>query len=372
MTFRKHGLWALAWSATLLCGSSLWAADTPKKPVQDLPSFGTLQSPAPEAARAQALEWFKSAGKTDEASLKAFNAIWDADRTLIEKVTDTLILGDANAAKLMAEVRDPKQPAPTTVPAMLKDTKVASYLRSNLALAYARELSNRRIFEECLEAMKTIKAEKVVDPATFFFHKAVTEHTLMLRKESSDSISRLLDDVTDAPERYRRVAELMFFDMLTWQDNDLGWISRKMGVIRDRLDLTRGGKKTQAMQKEVLVRLDEMIKELENKQKPPGSGPPNGGACPPGSSPGQGGPPSGNTPSNPATDSALPSAPPGKGLVDKNKIKEIADVWGTLPAKERDQAMRELAKEMPAKYREAIEIYLKKVSERSAENASNK
>ena len=59
----------------------------------------------------------------------------------------------------------------------------------------------------------------------------------------------------------------MHFDMVTWQDKDLGWISRKMGVIKDRLDISRGGKKTQKMQKEVLVRLDEMIKEKENQQK---------------------------------------------------------------------------------------------------------
>jgi len=217
--------------------------------------------------------------------------------------------------------------------------------------------------------MKTIKPEQVVDPATFFFHKAVTEHTLMLRKEADDTIGRLLDDVTDAPERYRAVAGLMFLDMLTWQDNDLGWIARKMNVIKDRLDLTRGGKKTQQHQKEVLVRLDEMIKELENKAKqPPGGQPGNGGNCPPGSNPGQGGPPQGNTPSNPATDSGLPSAPPGKGIVDPNKIKQIADIWGTLPEKERAKAMLELTRDMPAKYREAIEIYLKQISARSAEN----
>jgi len=367
MSVRKTCLSALAGSAMLLYGFSLWAADAPKKTAKDLPSFGTLQSPTPEVARTQALDWFKSAGKTDEVSLKAFAAIWDADYPLIDKVTATLVLGDANAAKLMAEVRDANQPAPTTVPSILKDKKVASYLRANLALAYARELSNRRVFEECLEAMKDIKPDLVVDPATFYFHKAVTEHTLMLRKEADDSISRLLDDVTDSPERYRRVAELMLFDMLTWQDNDLGWIARKMSVIRDRLDLTRGGKKTQKMQKEVLVRLDEMIKELENKQKQQGSGSGNGGNCPPGS-PGQSGPPSGNTPSNPAGDSALPSAPPGKGIVDSKKLKEIADIWGTLPEKERAKAMLELTRDMPAKYRESIEIYLKQISARSVEN----
>lgn len=367
MTFRKYCLSALAFSAMALCGFSLLAADTPKRTVKELPSFGTLQSPEPKVARAEALEWFKSAGKTDEASLKALDAIWNADRTLIEKVTDTLILGDANAAKLMADVRDTSLAAPTIQPTMLKDTKVSPYLRANLGLVYARELSNRRIFEECLETMKMIKPEQVVDPATFFFHKAVTEHTLMLRKEADDSIGRLLDDVTDAPERYRMVAALMHFDMLAWQDNDLGWIARKMNVIRDRLDLTRGGKKTQQMQKEVLVRLDEMIKELENKQKQPGSGQGNGGQCPPGA-PGQGGPPSGNTPSNPATDSALPSAPPGKGIVDQKKLKDIVDVWGTLPEKERAKAMLELTRDMPPKYRETIEIYLKQISARSVEN----
>jgi hypothetical protein len=362
MTLRKCCLSA---AVLLLCGFSLWAADPARKTVQDLAAFGTFQSPSPKEAREQALDWYKSAGKTD---MKAFDAIWDSDRTVFEKVTETLILGDDNARQLMADVRDPKQPAPTTTPAILKDTKVASYLRSNLALAYARELSNRRIFDECLEAMKLIKPDKVVDPATFFFHKAVTEHTLMLRKEADDSIGRLLDDVTDAPERYRRVAELMHFDMRTWQDNDLGWISRKMGVIRDRLDLTRGGKKTQQMQKEVLVRLDEMIKEMENKQKQQGQGQgSNGGNCPPGS-PSQGnGPPQGNTPNGPATESGLPSAPPGQGNVKVKEAENLAKIWGTLPEKERVQAMRELTRDMPAKYRETIETYLKKVAERSAE-----
>jgi len=110
-----------------------------------------------------------------------------------------------------------------------------------------------------------------------------------------------------------------------------------------------------------------MIKELENKQKQ-GSGSCNGGNCPPGSKPGAGGPPSGNTPNGPASDSALPSAPPGKGIVDGKKLKEIADVWGTLPEKERAKAMLELTRDMPAKYRESIEIYLKQISARSVDN----
>jgi hypothetical protein len=40
-----------------------------------------------------------------------------------------------------------------------------------------------------------------------------------------------------------------------------------MDNIQRRLDLTRGGEKTQKMQKEVVMRLDELIKQLENQNK---------------------------------------------------------------------------------------------------------
>jgi hypothetical protein len=148
----------------------------------------------------------------------------------------------------------------------------------------------------------------------------------------------------------------MHYDMATWQDKDLDWIARKMGVIKDRLDLTRGGPKTRAMQREVLVKLDEKIKELENKCK--GSCQCNGGNCPSGGNPGL---PSGNRPSSPAGDSALPSAPPGKGEIDMKKFKEYAEVWGKLPEKERVKAMTDLTRGMPAKYRDAIEAYFKQL-----------
>src|SRR5262249_58025789 len=99
------------------------------------------------------------------------------------------------------------------------------------------------------------------------FHKAVCEYELMLKDKADDTITKLIVDVNDAPTRYLQVAALMAYDMQTWQEKDLGWIARKMDNIQRRLDLKRGGKQTQKMQKEVLVRLDEMIKEIENQQK---------------------------------------------------------------------------------------------------------
>ncbi len=47
------------------------------------------------------------------------------------------------------------------------------------------------------------------------------------------------------------------------------------------------------------------------------------------------------------------------------RIREIAQVWGKLPEKERARAMVELTRGMPPKYREAIETYFKQLNSKS-------
>jgi tetratricopeptide (TPR) repeat protein len=344
----------LSLTVALLGDRPLHAKDE-KNPTKEIASFSLLRAPAPETARSQALDWLKAVGKADASSLKAFDNIWSGERPLLDKVAATLALGDAAADHLLKQARDPDAPAPTNVPNLIKDHKLPAFFRANLGLAYAKALTNRKVYDEALEAFKRIRGEEVVDPAAYFFHRAVTEHALMMRNEADDSIDRLLVDVLDSPVRYRMVGVLMHYDMAAWQDKDLDWIARKMGVIKDRLDLTRGGPKTRAMQREVLVKLDEMIKELENKMS--GSCNCNGGNCPSG---GSGGPPKGNRPSNPAGDFGLPSGV-AKGEIDMKKFKEYADVWGKLPERERAKAMTELTRGMPAKYRDAIEAYFKQL-----------
>jgi len=256
--------------ALLLVGSSQAWADTGKKPAKEESSFGALKSADAAEARKHAEAWLKDV-KSDAATLAKFKTIWDADRPLIDKVSSTLALGDADAAKLLAEARDADVAAPVEVPAAIKDKKKPAFYRNNLALAYAKALTLRKVYEEALEAFAAVKAEDVVDPSAYLFHRAVCEYELMLKDKADDSISRLIVDAGDSPQRYLQVAALMAYDMQTWQEKDLGWIARKMDNVQRRLELKRGGKQTQKMQKEVLVRLDEMIKEIENQQKQSGS-----------------------------------------------------------------------------------------------------
>ena len=52
----------------------------------------------------------------------------------------------------------------------------------------------------------------------------------------------------------------------------------------------------------------------------------------------------------------------GPGTVDPKKFQQVAKNWGTLPPKEREKAMVELTKDLPARQREVIEAYFKNIA----------
>lgn len=359
--------WTLVLALTIplmgVCSRDAWAQRTPKpatppaasstKPAREFVTFGTLKAPALDAARVQALDWLKAAGKNDEASQQEFNKIWSAesDRPLLDRVASTLSFGDADAAKLLNEARDADAAAPQELPAVLKDANRPAFFRANLSLAYAKALANRRVHEEALDVLRLIKPEDVVDPASYFFHRAVAEHALKLKEEASRSIISVIEDVADAPNRYKDVSVLMLYDMQNWREKDLGDIARKMEVIERRLELSRGGPKTQKIQKEVVARLDELIKQIENQAKgTASSGCPSGGQ--------QSGNGGSNNPNSPMKDSNI-ATNGGPGNVDQKKLKNLAENWGKLPEKERAQEMANLTRDMPPRYREVIEKYFK-------------
>src|SRR5262249_49173156 len=149
-------------------------------------TFGTLKAPTVDTARSQAKAWLEGV-KAEAATGPAFAAIWDAaDTPLLDRVTATLALGDSSAAKLLADARDPAAAPPKDVPALLRDAKLSPFYRANLALAYAKALTAKRVYEEALDALKTAVPEQVVDPAAYYFHKAVAEHALIQKKDATN------------------------------------------------------------------------------------------------------------------------------------------------------------------------------------------
>ncbi|HJZ90687.1 MAG TPA: hypothetical protein VKE40_07410, partial [Gemmataceae bacterium] len=245
MTVRRWPLAAGLAAATCLGGVVPASAADPKAEY----TFGTLKTTAPDVAKAQAEAWLKKAGKFDQA---AFNQIWaDEDVSVLDRTLATLELGSADAKTILATARNAAIEAPKDVPAVLKDEKQDSYLRANLALGFARALTTGRVYEESLAALAAVKPEQTVDPAAYFFHRAVAEHALIKKDDALRSIVRLLDDVADAPDRYKMLGTIMFLDMQQWKkdEKDLSNIRRLMDNSERRLGQARGGKITQDIQK---------------------------------------------------------------------------------------------------------------------------
>ncbi len=344
-------------------------------------SLQILTSVEVDKAQAQAEAWLKSVGKTDAATMQKFQAIWkQSGRTVIDRLAETFALGNADAAKLLADAANPAAPAPTAVPELLSNKDASPFFKSNMALAYARLLTQRRVFEEALAILNTTKAEQVADPAAYLFHKAICQHGLLQQDEARQTIDQMLADVVDVPERYKTVSILILLDMETWKSKDLGAVARLMDNSARMLDLARGGPKTKEVQKEIIHRLDELIKEMENKQKdddddkdgPPSDGPPKdgGGACPGGKPGGSGsgkspGPPSngpgGNNPTSPLQNPAG-ATNGGLGKVDQIKLKNAIDKWGTLPPNERQAILQDLTAGLSPTDQAIIEAYFSNIT----------
>jgi hypothetical protein len=250
--------------------AGLWLGHAPPgeaaQPKAEL-TFGTLRAATPEVAKAQAEAWLKKAGKFDQA---AFDKIWaEPEASVLDRTLATFELGSDDARKVLAAARNSDKDAPKEVPAILLDEKQDTYFRANLALGFARGLTNGRVYEESLGSLTPFKPEQTVDPSAYLFHRAVAEHALIKKDDALRSIVKLIDDVSDAPDRYKMLATIMFLDMGNWKkdEKDLSNIKRLMDNSERRLDQARGGKITQDIQKKIVFRLDELIKEKENQAK---------------------------------------------------------------------------------------------------------
>lgn len=351
---------AAAVSAGLAASATpAFAAEPAKKPTF---GFSTMKAVSADSAKAKAEAWLKSVGKFDQA---AFDKVWaNEGRSVLDRTADALALGHTEAAALLSTARKADAPAPAEVPGFLKDEKQDSFFRTNIALAFAKAAANKKVYEEALEALKAVSADSAVDPASFFFFKAVSEHATMKKEAATTSIVKLLDDVADSPSRYTMVATLMFFDMQNWASDpkDLSNIEKLMDNSGRRLDLARGGEKTQDIQKKIVFRLDELIKELEAKSKGGGGGgQANGGNCPGGGDkPGSGSSPGSGDNVNPtknAADSTIMGGS-GAGKVDPTQqLRQVAEQWGTMPADKRAKVVQDLTRDLPPKFEPLIKHY---------------
>ena len=118
-----------------------------------------------------------------------------------------------------------------------------------------------------------------------------------------------------------------------------------MDDITRRLEFGRAGKRVRKEEDDVIAKLDKMIEELEKQQQQQQGGGSGQGSL---------------NPSNPAQDS-MPLGGSGPGNVDQRGIGNGSG-WGDLPPKERQKALQQISKELPAHFRDVIEEYFRKLA----------
>lgn len=221
------------------------------------------------------------------------------------------------------------------------------WIQNNTKLWLGVELSQRQLYEEALDQLSQLDAGLLIDPAAYYFHKAVCEHHLLLREPALASLNSLLQECRQVPPRYQTVGELMLQDLKQMEDKSLNEISRKMRDVERRLDLGRSGQKVQKLEREIIESLDELITKLE--QQAGGGG--GGGAG------GQNGQPGGGQGLSPGQ----------RGGSMQDNVQEVAgrkDGWGSLPPREKEQAKQILSTMFPPHYQRAIEAYNRKAAQR--------
>ena len=178
----------------------------------------------------------------------------------------------------------------------------------------------------------------------------VNNYKLNQRKEGIEWADKILffSYSEEVPLRYLDMARIMKADMENW-DEGLDEISREMRIARDRIKNRKAGAETQRVQKEILAKLDKHIKDLEKQQADAQA------------QAEQEGKPKTEQAQNPPQDTPNPQLPPTSGQVDHRKVKELAQVWGKLPEKERTRALVELTRSLPPKDKAVVEKYFKEL-----------
>lgn len=328
-----------------LCNLQAFAADDVFSP------------PAPADVRTKALQWVAERGVTDKTVLENIGREWVIEGTsfpaeeIFQRVVRTLTQADANARQIIEACREAVPVATWPREVLPMTDAMPDFARQHLRLFVGRFLAQRQLYEEALEVLVAVDPKQVVDPASYFFQRAICEHQLLKKSDAMKSLGNLLDNTQNVPERYKAVALLMRHDIELLKDASLGEVAKKMSDVERRLILGRGGEKTQKVEEEIVEALDEIIKKVEQQQQNSGGG---GG--------GQGG--NQNQSGGAAGDSSVKGAT-APGEVDKKDIGNKAG-WGSLAPKKAAEAKNVINRNFPSHYREAIEQYFKKLANRPA------
>lgn len=236
-----------------------------------------------------------------------------------------------------------------TVPAfaLIDEQPVPQFVKNHVRLLAGRWLAQHEYYDEALEMLEGLDPNALIDPAAFLFHSAAANHQLLRKEECLTAVAKLLENESSIPGRYRSLAQLMQADLQPLEADSLDETSRLMESIERRLGHGRAGKRVRDEEDAVVAKLDKLIEDLEKQREEQQKQQQSGGS-------------SSAPPSKPMQDSQAAGGK-GPGNVDPKKLSSLG-AWGNIPPKQRQEALQQLGRDLPAHYREVVEEYFRKLA----------
>jgi len=297
------------------------------------------QVQAPAEVRTRVLEHWKQTAAQDKGP------------AFLERVLSTASLVEPRIAQLVEQLSDP-QTAPV-MPDQLSwlASDVPGWLQDAVRLACGRALAQRRLYDEALEALASLDAEQVCDPASLIFYRAVCQHHLLKKKECLANVDLLLERQSELPVRFAQISQLMSADIQPLKNDSLDEVARLMNDVQRRLDLGRAGKRVREQEDEIVDKLDKMIEQIEQQMQQQQQQQQQASGDQSQQQQGM---------AQPMEDSQIAGGS-GPGDVDQKDIGKRAG-WGNLPPAERQASLQRMTQELPSHYREVIEGYFRQLS----------
>jgi hypothetical protein len=265
----------------------------------------------------------------------------------VDAIADTLREASPELAKAVDSALAPRSGFSVPEFASTEVDALPVFVKDHLRLLAGRWLAQHAYYDEALEHLEGLDPNSLVDPATLLFYRASAHHQLLQKEECLTTVSELLENETALPQRFRSLAKLMQADLQPLQADSLDETSRLMESVERRLAHARAGKRVRDEEDAVVAKLDKLIEDLEKQRQEQQKQQQSGGA-------------STAPPSKPMQDSQAAGGK-GPGNVDPKKIQSLG-AWGNIPPKQRQEALQNLSRDLPAHYREVVEEYFRKLA----------
>lgn len=353
-------------SAVVIAFCSGWTADeaaghqtentgsgvaAPQKPSSPGLSFSRLPV---ASVQSSVLEWLARAG-ADEDTSRRVTALW-ADQDAIaaasaEELLDRVIESFAIVDPATRRFREQVMSALVIDSPVFDGIRAEPFYRDSVALYHARWLTQHRLYDEALALLEPMNPERCLDPASLFFYRAVCQQKLLRQQEATDSVSLLLNNTLDVPQRFRVVGNMMMAELRGQDEEGLSEAARLMSDVQRRLDLGRSGEKVQNQEDEVIAVLDKLLDDMQKQQNPDPQGGQGGGGG------------NQNQPGSRGADQSTIKGNAADGNADRKELSE-SGAWGMLDKQAETKARELIRQQFPSNYLDAISRYTKKIAER--------